>query len=122
MSNSIFHVRPLDSGKGWQSMNTTDAALGSTACRSAGWSSMDKIQAQRAVFQLRRKAVNSAKPKPPVNKHAELLPASASTSRRCVDERLHRRHHQARVTNSEAYYEHAGITIYHGDCRDVLRR
>lgn len=37
---------------------------------------MDKIQAQRAVFQLRRKAVNSAKPKPPVNKycaHRETL-------------------------------------------------
>ena len=29
---------------------------------------------QRAVFQLRRKAVNSAKPEPPVNKHADLLP------------------------------------------------
>lgn len=29
---------------------------------------MDKIQAQRAVFQLRRKAVNSAKPKPRVNR------------------------------------------------------
>ena len=29
---------------------------------------MDKIQAQRAVFQLRRKAVNSAKPTTPVNR------------------------------------------------------
>jgi len=32
---------------------------------------MDKIQAQRAVFQLRRKVVNSAKPTAPVNKYGE---------------------------------------------------
>ena len=25
------------------------------------------------------------------------------------------------VENIRPYYEHAGITIYHGDCRDVLR-
>lgn len=39
---------------------------------------MDKIQAQRAVFQLRRKAVNSAKPKPPVNN--ESSPRQRATS------------------------------------------
>ena len=39
---------------------------------------MDKIQAQRAVFQLRRKVVNSAKPKPPVNN--ESSPRQRATS------------------------------------------
>lgn len=33
---------------------------------------MDKIQAQRAVFQLRRKAVNSAKPRPAVNRQVSV--------------------------------------------------
>ena len=39
---------------------------------------MDKQQAQRAVFQLRRKAVNSAKPTPPVNR--ESSPRQRTTS------------------------------------------
>ena len=65
MSNSIFHARPLDSGKGW--------AIDEYDCRGAWQHSvpigpdgapMDKQQAQRAVFQLRRKAVNSAKSRP----------------------------------------------------------
>jgi hypothetical protein len=69
MSNSIFHVRPLDSGKGW----AIDEYDGRGAWQLSvpigpDGAPMDKIQAQRAVFQLRRKAVNSAKPKPPVNK------------------------------------------------------
>ena len=75
MSNSIFHVRPLDSGKGWaiDEYDGRGAWQHSVPIGPDG-APMDKIQAQRAVFQLRRKAVNSAKPTPPVNKHAELLP------------------------------------------------
>ena len=42
---------------------------------------MDKIQAQRAVFQLRRKAVNSAKPTTPVNRAEELLRDSSGSRR-----------------------------------------
>ena len=69
MSNSIFHVRPLDSGKGWaiDEYDGRGAWQHSVPIGPDG-APMDKIQAQRAVFQLRRKAVNSAKPKPPVNK------------------------------------------------------
>jgi len=42
---------------------------------------MDKIQAQRAVFQLRRKAVNSAPKASPVNRAEELLRDSSGSRR-----------------------------------------
>jgi len=60
MSNSIFHVRPLDSGKGWaiDEYDGRGAWQHSVPIGPDG-APMDKIQAQRAVFQLRRKAVNS---------------------------------------------------------------
>ena len=45
---------------------------------------MDKQQAQRAVFQLRRKAVNSAKPKPPVNNESSPRPRATSDGA-CAD-------------------------------------
>ena len=79
MSNSIFHVRPLDSGKGWaiDEYDGRGAWQHSVPIGPDG-SPMDKIQAQRAVFQLRRKAVNSAKPKPPVNN--ESSPRQRATS------------------------------------------
>jgi len=69
MSNAIFHVRPLDSGKGWaiDEYDGRGAWQHSVPIGPDG-APMDKIQAQRAVFQLRRKAVNSAKPTAPVNK------------------------------------------------------
>lgn len=69
MSTSIFHVRPLDSGKGWaiDEYDGRGAWQHSVPIGPDG-APMDKIQAQRAVFQLRRKAVNSAKSTPPVNR------------------------------------------------------
>ena len=69
MSNSIFHVRPLDSGKGWaiDEYDGRGAWQHSVPIGPDG-APMDKIQAQRAVFQLRRKMVNSAKPTTPVNR------------------------------------------------------
>jgi hypothetical protein len=69
MSNSIFHVRPLDSGKGWaiDEYDGRGAWQHSVPIGPDG-APMDKIQAQRAVFQLRRKAVNSAPKASPVNK------------------------------------------------------
>jgi hypothetical protein len=82
MSNSIFHVRPLDSGKGW----AIDEYDGRGAWQHSvpigpNGAPMDTIQAQRAVFQLRRKAVNSAKPTAPVNKAEELLRDSSGRRR-----------------------------------------
>jgi hypothetical protein len=79
MSNSIFHVRPLDSGKGW----AIDEYDGRGAWQHSvpigpNGAPMDKIQAQRAVFQLRRKAVNSAKTTTPVNN--ESSPRQRTTS------------------------------------------
>jgi hypothetical protein len=72
MSNSIFHVRPLDSGKGWaiDEYDGRGAWQHSVPIGPDG-APMDKIQAQRAVFQLRRKAVNSAPKASPVNKYGE---------------------------------------------------
>ena len=69
MSNSIFHVRPLDGGKGWaiDEYDGRGAWQRSVPIGPDG-APMDKIQAQRAVFQLRRKVVNSAKPTTPVNR------------------------------------------------------
>jgi hypothetical protein len=68
MSNSIFHVRPLDSGKGWaiDEYDGRGAWQHSVPIGPDG-APMDKIQAQRAVFRLRRKAVNSAPKASPVN-------------------------------------------------------
>ena len=72
MSNSIFHVRPLDSGKGWaiDEYDGRGAWQHSVPIGPDG-APMDKIQAQRAVFQLRRKAVNSAPKATQVNKYGE---------------------------------------------------
>ena len=72
MSNSIFHVRPLDSGKGWaiDEYDGRGAWQHSVPIGPDG-APMDKIQAQRAVFQLRRKVVNSAPKATPVNKYGE---------------------------------------------------
>ena len=69
MSNSIFHVRPLDSGKGWaiDEYDGRGAWQRSVPIGPDG-APIDKIQAQRAVFQLRRKVVNSAKQTAPVNR------------------------------------------------------
>ena len=69
MSNSIFHVRPLDGGIGWaiDEYDGRGAWQHSVPIGPDG-APMDKQQAQRAVFQLRRKAVNSAKPSAPVNR------------------------------------------------------
>jgi len=69
MSNSIFHVRPLDSGKGWaiDEYDGRGAWQRSVPIGPDG-APMDKIQAQRRVFQLRRKALNSANTETPVNK------------------------------------------------------
>ena len=79
MSQSIFHVRPLDAGKGW-AIDEYDGrgAWQRTVLKTPEGGVMDKQQAQRAVFQLRRKAVNSAPTTEPVNKvEAALAPASA---------------------------------------------
>lgn len=69
MSQSIFHVRPLDAGKGW-AIDEYDGrgAWQRTIPQGPDGAPMDKQQAQRAVFQLRRKAVNSAPKVEPVNK------------------------------------------------------
>ena len=82
MSNSIFHVRPLDSGKGW-AIDEYDGrgAWQHSVPTGPDGAPMDKIQAQRAVFQLRRKAVNSAKTKPAVNRDEELLRDSSGRRR-----------------------------------------
>lgn len=74
MSQSIFHVRPLDAGKGW-AIDEYDGrgAWQRTVPIGPDGAPMDKQQAQRAVFQLRRKAVNSAAKAEPVNKD-HLLP------------------------------------------------
>lgn len=75
MSQSIFHVRPLDAGKGW-AIDEYDGrgAWQRTIPKGPDGAPMDKQQAQRAVFQLRRKAVNSAAKAEPINSPCELLP------------------------------------------------
>lgn len=72
MSQSIFHVRPLDAGKGW-AIDEYDGrgAWQRTIPKGPDGAPMDKQQAQRAVFQLRRKAVNSAKRAPRVNRKSQ---------------------------------------------------
>lgn len=72
MSQSMFHVRPLDTGKGW-AIDEYDGrgAWQRTIPIGPDGSPMDKQQAQRAVFQLRRKAVNSAPATEPVNKKCQ---------------------------------------------------
>lgn len=71
MSKSIFHVRPLDAGNGW-AIDEYDGrgAWQRSIPKGPDGAPMDKQQAQRAVFQLRRKAVNSAPKDAPVNKHS----------------------------------------------------
>lgn len=61
MSQSIFFsVRPLDAGKGW-AIDEYDGrgAWQRTIQQGPDGAPMDKQQAQRAVFQLRREAVNN---------------------------------------------------------------
>jgi hypothetical protein len=79
MSQSIFQVRPQDAGKGW-AIDEYDGrgAWQSSTPKGPDEAPMDKQQAQRAVFQLRRKAVNSAKPTAPVNR--ESSPRQRTTS------------------------------------------
>ena len=69
MSQSIFQVRPQDAGKGW-AIDEYDGrgAWQSTYSKNAKGEPLDKQEAQRRVFQLRRKALNSAKTEAPVNK------------------------------------------------------
>ena len=69
MSQSIFQVRPQDAGKGW-AIDEYDGrgAWQSTYSKNANGEPLDKQEAQRRVFQLRRKALNSAKFEAPVNK------------------------------------------------------
>lgn len=69
MSQSIFQVRPQDAGKGW-AIDEYDGrgAWQSTYSKNANGEPLDKQEAQRRVFQLRRKALNSAKTEAPVNK------------------------------------------------------
>ncbi len=78
MSQSIFHVRPLDAGKGW-AIDEYDGrgAWQRSVLKTPEGAVMDKQQAQRAVFQLRRKAVNSAPKAEPVNKET-VKPTSPS--------------------------------------------
>lgn len=68
-SLDVDYVRPLDSGKGWaiDEYDGRGAWQHSVPIGPDG-GPMDKIQAQRAVFQLRRKAVNSAPKASPVNR------------------------------------------------------
>jgi hypothetical protein len=72
MSQSIFHVRPLDGGKGW-AIDEYDGrgAWQRSVLKTPEGSVMDKQTAQRAVFQLRRKAVNSAPKTEPLNKNRD---------------------------------------------------
>lgn len=69
MRQAIFHVRPRDDRKGW-AIDCYDGRGAWEATHGVDPQSepMDKIQAQRAVFQLRRKPINSARKTPLVNK------------------------------------------------------
>ena len=65
MRQAIFHVRPRDDRKGW-AIDCYDGRGAWEATHGVDPQSepMDKIQAQRAVFQLRRKPINSARKTP----------------------------------------------------------
>ena len=60
MPRSIFHVRPRDDGKGW-AIDEYDGrgAWQATYQTHRGKTPINKIEAQRRVFQLRREVVNS---------------------------------------------------------------
>lgn len=60
MPKSIFHVRPRDDGKGW-AIDEYDGrgAWQATYQSHRGKTPINKIEAQRRVFQLRREAINS---------------------------------------------------------------
>ena len=68
MGQEIFHVRPRDDGKGW-AIDCYDGRGAWQSTHGGGTKNepMDKQQAQRRVFQLRRKVVNGANSEPPVN-------------------------------------------------------
>ena len=69
MRQENYHVRPRDDRKGW-AIDCYDGrgAWEKTHGIDPEMEPMDKIQAQRAVFQLRRKAINSVRTTPLVNK------------------------------------------------------
>lgn len=96
MSTSIFHVRPLDSGKGWaiDEYDGRGAWQRSVPIGPDG-APMDKIQAQRAVFQLRRKAVNSAPNGSAVNKAACGAKCPEEASWICRREQGHTGRHES---------------------------
>ena len=78
MSQSIFHVRPLDGGNGW-AIDEYDGrgAWQRSVLKTPEGAVMDKQTAQRAVFQLRRKAINSATKAEPVNKKRDTSGTSS---------------------------------------------
>jgi len=79
MSQSIFQVRPQDAGKGWAIYEYDGrGAWQSTYSKNAKGEPLDKQEAQRRVFQLRRKALNSAKTGVPVNNADEQLAVLAA--------------------------------------------
>lgn len=82
MNQAIFHVRLRDDGNGW-AIDEYDGR-GAWVCtipQTPDGGRMDKQMAQRAVFQLRRKALNSAKTEAPVNKAEPDLNAALVAAR-----------------------------------------
>jgi hypothetical protein len=96
MSQSIFHVRPLDAGKGW-AIDEYDGrgAWQRTIPKTPEGAVMDKQQAQRAVFQLRRKALNSATKDAAVNKAACGARCPEEPSWVCRREHGHQGRHES---------------------------
>jgi len=81
MSKSIFHVRPRDDGKGW-AIDEYDGrgAWQATYNSHRGKTPINKIEAQRRVFQLRREAINSGpvNAEPVVNRGSGRQPIPSS--------------------------------------------
>jgi hypothetical protein len=96
MSQSIFHVRPLDAGKGW-AIDEYDGrgAWQRTIPKTPEGAVMDKQQAQQAVFQLRRKALNSATKDAAVNKAACGARCPEEPSWVCRREHGHQGRHES---------------------------
>ena len=82
MSQEIFHVRPRDDGKGW-AIDCYDGRGAWQSTHGGGTKNepMDKQQAQRRVFQLRRKVVNGENSGPPGNNSGDSE-VDAITSRK----------------------------------------
>src|SRR5574342_322193 len=96
MSQSIFHVRPLDAGKGW-AIDEYDGrgAWQRTIPIGPDGAPMDKQEAQRRVFQLSRKAVNNAGSGPAVNKAACGAKCPEEASWVCRREKGHPGRHES---------------------------